>query len=88
MDEINELNNLMDESGDDTKHVEWQGCLNCKFGYPVPDTDLVKCRRHPPQISENLFRFPRLHYQEWCGEWKYNGHTIIPDGVQSIYQGN
>ena len=45
-------------------------CSTCKFVYFNTLTRELVCRRFPPSVFMNCYRYPMVEYDDYCGEYK------------------
>ena len=45
-------------------------CSICKYAYFNKLTRELVCRRFPPSVFMNCYRFPMVEYDDYCGEYK------------------
>lgn len=36
------------------------------------------CKRYPPKRDGGAFMFPKMHAEEWCGEWVAKSDKVDP----------
>ena len=76
----------------ENKRNENQICLNCRF-WEFEDRG-GKCKRYPPTVRSgptnriDMWDFPEVTYDKWCGEWQpfsnKDGYYAVASPIDDI----
>ena len=72
-DEDEKLRRVMAEINEKNRNKD-QICLTCRF-WDFED-DEGRCKRYPPSVKSgptnriDMWEFPKVVYDDWCGEWQ------------------